>query len=98
MKMVWDNVLSNAIGIDDDVEIFYFENNIQKDDSILLCTDGLYSLMSEDMLMKHMRNGATPLVKKASKLMEDDLPDDTTAVVIDILDTDEVKQVKKSIS
>lgn len=90
-----DNVLSNAIGIDNDVEIFYFENNIQKDDSILLCSDGLYSLMSEDMLMKHMRNGATPLVKKASKLVEDNLPDDTSAIVIDILDIDEISKLKQ---
>ena len=90
-----DSVLSNAIGINDDVEIFYFENNIQKDDSILLCSDGLYSLMSNDMILQHMRNGATPLVKKASKLMEDNLPDDTSAIVIDILDTDEVSKLKK---
>ncbi len=90
-----DSVLSNAIGINDDVEIFYFENNIQKDDSILLCSDGLYSVMSEDMISQHMRNGATPLVKKASKLMEDNLPDDTSAIVIDILDTDEVSKLKE---
>lgn len=90
-----DNVLSNAIGISNEVEIFYFENNIQKDDSILLCSDGLYSIMSEDMLSKNMINGATSLVKKASKLMEDNLPDDTSAIVIDILDTDEVSKMKK---
>lgn len=90
-----DNVLSNAIGISDDVEIFYFENNIQKDDSILLCTDGLYSLMNDDILSQNMRNGAIPLVKKASKLMEDNLPDDTSAIVLDILDIDEVSKLKK---
>ncbi len=90
-----DNVLSNAIGISPEVEIFYFENNIQKDDSILLCSDGLYSIMSEDMLSKNMINGATSLVKKASKLMDENLPDDTSAIVIDILDTDEVSKMKK---
>ena len=90
-----DNVLSNAIGISDDVEIFYFENNILKNDSILLCSDGLYSVMSEDMILNHMKYGATPLVKKASKLMEDNLPDDTSAIVIDILDTDEVSKLKE---
>ena len=89
------SVLSNAIGINEDVEIFYFENNIQKDDSILLCSDGLYSVMSDDMLLNNMKNGATPLVKKASKLMEHNLPDDTSAIVIDILDTDEVSKLKK---
>jgi len=90
-----DNVLSNAIGISPEVEIYYFENNIQKDDSILLCSDGLYSIMSEDMLSKNMINGATSLVKKASKLMDENLPDDTSAIVIDILDTDEVSKMKE---
>lgn len=90
-----DSVLSNAIGIDNDVEIFYFENNIQKDDSILMCSDGLYSVLSDDLLSKNMKNGATPLVKKASKLMEDNLPDDTSAIVIDILDIDEVSKLKQ---
>lgn len=90
-----DSVLSNAIGIDDDVEIFYFENNIQKDDSILMCSDGLYSLLSDDILLKHMKNGATPLVKKASKLVDENLPDDTSAIVIDILDIDEVSKLKQ---
>lgn len=90
-----NGVLSNAIGINDDVEIFYFENDIQKDDSILLCSDGLYTVMSEDMILNNMKNGATPLVKKASSLMDQNLPDDTSAIVIDILDTDEVSKLKK---
>ncbi|PLY07746.1 MAG: protein kinase [Arcobacter sp.] len=88
------SVLSNAIGISNDVEIFYFENNIQKDDSILLCSDGLYSIMSDDMLSRNMKNGASTLVKKASRLMEEKLPDDTSAIVIDILTIDEVSKLK----
>lgn len=90
-----EGVLSNAIGIEDSVEIFYFENNIQKDDSILLCSDGLYSILDNEQLLKNMKNGATPLVKKASKTCDDNLPDDTSAIVIDILDTDEVSKLKK---
>ena len=91
----YENVLTSAIGIDKDVEIYYFENNLEKNDKILLCSDGLYSLMSEDMLTKHMQNGAYALVKKASKLVDDNLPDDTTAVIIDILETDEVSKLKQ---
>ena len=90
----YENVLTNAIGIDEEVEIFYFENNIEKNDEILLCSDGLYSLMSEDMLMKSMKQGASALVKKASRLMEDNLPDDTTAVVISINETDQIQKMK----
>lgn len=91
----YENVLTSAVGIDNDVEVFYFENNLEKDDRILLCSDGLYSLMSEDRLSRHLLNGAYSLVKKASSLVEDNLPDDTTAIVINILDTDEMTKLKQ---
>ncbi len=91
----YENVLTDAVGIDKEVEIFYFENNIQKEDKLLLCSDGLYSLMSEDMLSRHLVNGAYHIVKKASKLVDDNLPDDTTAIVLEVEDIDAVAQLKK---
>ena len=73
----YENVLTQAIGIDKDVSPYLFENIIQKDDRILLCSDGLYSVMSEDRIEQGLINGATLLVKKASKLMTTaaDIPD-----------------------
>lgn len=91
-----DNVLSNAIGIDKNVDIYYFENSIQKDDKILMCSDGLYNLMSSDTLKKHLINGAYHLVKKASSLVEDNLPDDTTAIVLEVLEND-YKEILKNL-
>ena len=91
----YEGVLTQAIGIDKGVEPFYFENIVQKDDKILLCSDGLYTLMSENRLESGISNGASFLVKKASKLMEDDLPDDTTAVVVEILEANEVEVLKQ---
>ena len=89
-----DNVLSNAVGISSKVEIHYFENNIEKEDKILLCSDGLYSLMSSDTLSKNIPNGAYNIVKKASSLVEDNLPDDTTAVILEVLQIDQVELMK----
>ncbi|MDQ7067029.1 MAG: protein phosphatase 2C domain-containing protein [Sulfurimonas sp.] len=77
----YENVLTQAIGISEDVEPYYFENIIQKDDKILLCSDGLYNVLNDKLLTHHITLGAHSLVKKASKLSEDNLPDDTTAVV-----------------
>ena len=88
------NVLSEAIGISNEVEIFYFENNIQENDRILMCSDGLYSLMNDKMLIKHLNNSAYSLVKKASSLVDENLPDDTTAVVLEIKQIDEVQKFK----
>ena len=89
-----DNVLTDAIGINNEVEIFYFENNVHKNDKVLLCSDGLYSLMSDDTLSKHLDNGAYHIVKKASSLVDDNLPDDTSAVVLEINQTDEIQKMK----
>ena len=91
----YENVLTQAIGIDKDIEPYYFENIVQKDDKVLLCSDGLYNLMSEDILEHGINLGAHALVKKASKLMEDNLPDDTTAVIIEILKADELAILKQ---
>ena len=88
------NVLSNAVGISPEIEIYYFENNIEKNDKILMCSDGLYSLMSNDTLSKNIPNGAYHIVKKASSLVEENLPDDTTAVILEVLQTDPVELLK----
>jgi len=91
----YDGVLTQAIGIEKTTEPFYFENIIEKNDKILLCSDGLYTLLDNESLKKCVKLGAHSLVKKASKLMEDNLPDDTTAVVIEILKADELQQLKQ---
>ncbi len=88
------SILSNAVGISESVEIFYFENNIQKDDKILMCSDGLYSLMSNDTLLKNIPNGAYQIVKNASSLVKDNLPDDTSAVILEVLEADPIELMK----
>jgi serine/threonine protein kinase len=88
------SVLSNAVGISPNIEIYYFENNIQKDDKILMCSDGLYSIMNNDILSKNISSGAYQIVKKASSLVDDNLPDDTSAVILEVLDTDYIESMK----
>jgi len=92
----YENVLTQAIGIDKDVEIHYFENTIKQNDKILLCSDGLYNVLDEEGIKEQLSIGsATALVKKASKLKEDNLPDDTTAVVLEVFKVDEKEILKK---
>ena len=91
----FDGVLSQAMGIDEEVTPYYFENIINEKDRLLLCSDGLYTIMEDDILSKCMVNGAHHLVKRASKSMEDNLPDDTTAVVIDVLEISPVVELKE---
>jgi len=88
-------VLTKAIGLEESVEPYYFENIIQKDDKILLCSDGLYTLLDTKDITNGIKLGANALVKKASKLTKDNLPDDTTAVVVDILQEDKITKLKE---
>jgi len=86
----YENVLTQAIGIAPEVEPYYFENIIEKDDKILLCSDGLYNVINDKELTQEIELGnAHTLVKKASIRENDNLPDDTTAVLIEILKADE---------
>ncbi len=77
-----EHILTKAIGLEEQVEPYYFENNLQKDDFILLCSDGLSNLLNQDEISSKIPLGATALVKYASKKVNDDLPDDTSAIVV----------------
>ncbi|NOZ90718.1 MAG: bifunctional protein-serine/threonine kinase/phosphatase [Epsilonproteobacteria bacterium] len=91
----YSGVLSQAIGIDKSVTPYYFENIVNKDDKILLCSDGLYTIMDDDLLSENIHLGAHAIVKKASKQMKDNLPDDTTAVVVEVLGINQVEELKQ---
>jgi len=91
------DMLTEAIGISNTVSPYYFENNIQEGDKILLCSDGLYNIIGDNILEKGIANGAHYLVRKASRLMEENLPDDTTAVVVEINEIDQVSVLKQQL-
>ena len=90
-----EHVLTAALGLAEETDIHYFENIIKEHDQILLCSDGLYNLFGdEEELRKAMSAGANVLVKYASKKVDDDLPDDTTAVIMQINEIDQVCKLK----
>ena len=91
-----ENVLTSAMGLEETVSPYYFENNLQQGDQILLCSDGLYNELTTEQMAEGMKMGASFLVKKASKLHDDNLPDDTTAVVLEIKELDPRLKFKQS--
>jgi len=91
-----ENVLMSAMGLEESVSPYYFENNLLAGDQILLCSDGLYNELTEEELCADMKMGASFLVKKASKLHNDNLPDDTTAIVLEIKEVDPRLRLKQS--
>ena len=90
------HILTAAMGLEENVDPYYFENNLQSNDKILLCSDGLYGELSDDSLADSIHMGASFLVKKASKLNKDELPDDTTAIVLEIKELDPRLKLKQS--
>ncbi len=91
-----ENVLTAAIGLEESVAPYYFENNLLAGDQILLCSDGLYHELTEDELAHGIHMGASFLVKQASKLYDDALPDDTTAIVLEMKEVDPRLKLKQT--
>ena len=90
-----DGVLTAAMGLEKSVSPYYFENNLQVGDKILLCSDGLYTELSDEEMASGMNISASFLVKKASKKHDDKLPDDTSAVLLEIKELDFRRQLKQ---
>ncbi len=91
-----DSPLEQAIGIHHSVTPYYFENLIRSGDQILLCSDGLYRELDVETLVTQMPLGGSMLVRTASRLHKDDLPDDTSALTLYIRDIDPRIQLKQA--
>ena len=47
-----NNVITRAIGAERTVEADYFQAEIEEDEMILMCTDGLYNMISEQKILE----------------------------------------------
>ncbi|MCS7284513.1 MAG: protein phosphatase 2C domain-containing protein [Hydrogenobacter thermophilus] len=81
------NVLLNALGIKNDVDIDSEVLNLYSKDTILLCTDGLYKVLQHDVMEKIITESKDPedvahrLMEQASKK---GLIDNTTLLIVSI--------------
>ncbi|MRI58128.1 MAG: protein kinase [Epsilonproteobacteria bacterium] len=89
------NVITQAIGMSEEVEPYFFENFIHPKDKILIASDGLTAVLDEEKIRSKLKFDASSLVKAASKEVQDDLPDDTSAVVIEIKEIDTRTHLKQ---
>ncbi|BDY13672.1 bifunctional protein-serine/threonine kinase/phosphatase [Hydrogenimonas cancrithermarum] len=79
------HVITQAIGLSETVDPYLFENNLETGDILLLASDGLEKVLTPLEIEAKLKFGAASIVKNASRKVGDDLPDDTTAVVIEIV-------------
>lgn len=78
------NIITRAVGVDKGIEIDFEQIDLDDDDTLLICTDGLSNYVSNDEMLELMSDGkhyafADRLVKKAN---ENGGGDNITVVVI----------------
>ena len=66
------NIITRAIGASEHVEVDFFEVELSKDDTILLCSDGLTNMVSDEQILEIIKKNdtqqkqVTELVKTAN--------------------------------
>ncbi|MDE5817946.1 MAG: Stp1/IreP family PP2C-type Ser/Thr phosphatase [Lachnospiraceae bacterium] len=63
------NIITRAVGVKEQVEVDFFRIALMRDDTILLCSDGL-SNMVEDENIRLIVNGQRDVVEKAQELVK----------------------------
>lgn len=63
------NIITRAVGVKENIEIDFFEYRLNKDDMILMCTDGLSNMVEDDELF-HIVKGSRDLVEAVECLVE----------------------------
>lgn len=66
------NVITRAVGVSDDVDPDYFENEIPENAAVLLCTDGLSNYCDEGTIFRYMKD-----------LPDEDIPEALVQVALD---------------
>ena len=64
------NILSQAIGVDNHLRVFTWAELIQPDDMFLLCSDGLYDMLSDDRIFSIVRSNSGNLKSACRELIE----------------------------
>ncbi len=81
------NIITRAIGINDDVEIDYFRISMESVKYVLLCSDGLTKMMDDNEFEKYFYN-ITDLELTCKALLDDVNGrggiDNTTIIVVDV--------------
>ncbi len=91
------HVLHRAIGLAPEVEPHFFERELSDGDVAMLCSDGIYSVLSAEHIGTNLRSHvpARTLVQHARELVTPESIDDMSAVVIDIAETGKLKAVSQ---
>ena len=84
-----EHVLTQAVGLQPDLAPHFFQCDVVQGDVILLCTDGVTNNLPDDALAAVLQGAAAArnVVQAALERTTPETADDTTAVVLRVLDT-----------
>ena len=84
LRSPYKNMITRSLGFGPDVEVDHFQLELDDEDYLLLCTDGLYGMLDDKTILKIFRKRKTPmdicrqLIRSANHMNSDD---NVTAVV-----------------
>lgn len=79
------NIITKAVGVDEDVEPDFYEKNFPDGAALILCSDGLYNYCDEGEMLRIIKDPdcVQPAQKMVEKALDDkDSTDNITAVVM----------------
>lgn len=63
------NIITRAVGARDDVEVDFFNRELQTGDMVLLCSDGLTNMVDDETICRILKNGKS-LRDRVEELVE----------------------------
>ncbi|SPE50272.1 Protein serine/threonine phosphatase [Verrucomicrobia bacterium] len=92
----FNHVLRKAIGLAPEVEPHWFEAELKDGDVALLCSDGVYNVLDDDLLANKLRarSAARSIVSEAREHVTPETNDDLSAIVLDIQTTGKLQAEK----
>lgn len=75
------NVITRAVGSEDDVIVDTFVNNLRFGDTLLICSDGLYTMLTEDEIKKIIKNAKNDTAERLINLANDNGGKDNISVI-----------------
>jgi len=90
------HVLTQACGLSENVEVNVKVTDLQVDDKIILCSDGVYTLIDDDALNKKITQGlsAKLIINSITKGHADNERDDASLQIFTIKELSELEEVK----
>lgn len=86
------HVITNAVGIWDNLKVDFFPVDEQKTEKILLCTDGLHDYVGEEAIAQAVQDDSAPLEEQARRLIRsaDEVGgfDNVTVILIQLKEAD----------